>query len=128
MTIHKGDIVMVKAVVFTAYEDGKVLQTKWDKSLTVIYAPDRVSASRKSLLRQEYLEPIPSIVCGWRYVQTGHGHRQWGGVEDYDPGTLQVDKSHQVWVVEAIKGGSGNTDRYYAPQLALESDLQEATA
>lgn len=108
--IKKGDIVTVKAFVYTAYG------TAYGER---IYTPQSLSsfANVKSLYRSE-CTPWEGIVVGYTSRATGYYSYARGDYDSYE-GTLHVDKYHKVWLVESLRN-----DHWKKPTECLEEDLE----
>ena len=113
--VSKGDIVNIKAYVFTSYgrsvDEGKIRDFG-----TNIHQP-KGSGLIKALFRFSFSHPWVGIVLGKSYRATGRYHSvQYDDTLPY----LIEDKRHSVIMVQPLDG----TQRYYEPIPCLEEDLE----
>lgn len=120
MKFKKGDIVLVKASVYTKERVASQCKPHIDVYPKTIHTPEKAKdMSRKNLrklYRIEYKKPFQGIVTGWSTRLTGIHQPSW----NYDDvGYIKSDKAHKVIMVQSM-----DTQRWLKPMPCLEKDLE----
>jgi len=126
--MKKGDIVRVKAKIFTVRRDPQqYVNTRnfiapvkeFDFAFSVLHVPNHSHNNWyyiKSLVREEFpIQTFLGLLLGTTYIATGLYNP---GSYD-EPGYLKEDKRHVCWKVEPLQ-----QERYLRPVLCLEDDLE----